>query len=39
MKNGVATNESAPGYTFECPFDEADRRICEGLAWWKELCK
>ena len=37
--DGVATNESAPGYTFECPFDEADRRICEGLAWWKELCK
>lgn len=37
--DGVATNESAPGYTFECPFDVADRRICEGTAWWKKLCE
>ncbi len=37
--DGVVTNESAPGYTFECPFEVADRRIGENLAWWKELCK
>ena len=36
--DGVVTNESAPGYTFECAAEECDRRINENLAYWKKLC-
>ena len=37
--DGVVTNESAPGYTFECEAEESDRRIIAGLEYWKTLCK
>jgi sugar phosphate isomerase/epimerase len=35
--DGVVTNEAAPGYTFDCPPDERDRRLVADVALWKQL--